>query len=484
MMLARCRDEVRNNPYAASAEDNFESQVIGNGIRPKWNVDSDALKLKLEEEFNIWASSKLCDHAGLLNFYGLQALVAREDFEAGEVLIRRHIRPLDWRVSGRKLRIPLQLQVIESEQMPIWKNQVSFGTAKGNSIRTGIEFDSDGRRVAYHMYREHPGETMFYPIEGLTFVRVPSDSMLHVYKPVRAGLLRGQPTLSSVLVLLHELDKYTDAVVVKKQIQTMFAGFIKKVSADGDVLPPDTSLNNSNSPYPYPPGAPDYGTIVSKIEPGTLQNLFPGEDITFPNMPQDNDIQTFLSVILHQFAVGIGATYEQITGDLRGVNLSSIRAGILDMRRKCLQFIYNIMVTGFCQPVLEWWLDEAVLSGRIRIPGYAADPWRFQDVTWNPSGWPWLDPLKDVQAKQAEVRNGFTSREMVCAERGDDVATVDAQQVADNERAVEMGLVYDSNPAQVLIGRETNPTEPAPPDEEPVEEVKKQEQSSDQEQAG
>jgi capsid protein len=48
LLLARCHDEVRNNPLATSAVDNFESQIVGNGIKPKWNLRDEKLKLEIE----------------------------------------------------------------------------------------------------------------------------------------------------------------------------------------------------------------------------------------------------------------------------------------------------------------------------------------------------------------------------------------------------------------------------------------------------
>jgi lambda family phage portal protein len=164
--------------------------------------------------------------------------------------------------------------------------------------------------------------------------------------------------------------------------------------------------------------------------------------------------------MLHQFAVGIGATYEQITGDLRGVNLSSIRAGVQDARRKCEQFIFNVLVTQFCQPLLEWWMDEAVLSGRLDLPGYEKEPEQYWNVNWMPSGWPWLDPQKDVESKMTAVRCGFTSRETVCAETGEDAAAIDEAQVRDNTRTDSLELVYDIDPRKILVGKEASPQVP------------------------
>lgn len=461
MMRARARDSVRNDPWAMSAADNFESQHIGNGIRPRWNIPDKTLKKTIEKEFARWATSSMCDFAGRLDFYGLQALAAREMFEAGEVFTQYIVRPKSW-----NMRVPLQLKLMEGEQLSLFRNIfANEGGVKGmppeNRIRTGIEFDPQGRRAAYHFYKEHPGETMFYPLDGLVFQRIPAEDILHTYKVYRAGQLRGQPHLSAVLTLLYELEQYTDAALVKKKVAAMFAGFIEKVNADADVLPPDPNNPIGNLQQSQPIGvqpAQDPETVNVKLEPGTMNVLLPGEKIIFPQPPTEADFEAFLSIEMHKFAVGIGATYEQITGDLKGVNYSSIRAGLLDFRRKCEQFQRNVLIRQFCAPIVNRWMQEAVLVGRLDLPGYATDPGQYESaVEWATPAWPWVDPLKDVQAAQTEVRSGFTSREKVVSEMGDSVEDIDAQQVADNERADDLGLVYDSRADQVLIGRETNP---------------------------
>jgi len=65
-----------------------------------------------------------------------------------------------------------------------------------------------------------------------------------------------------------------------------------------------------------------------------------------------------------------------------------------------------------------------------------------------PQGWPYIHPVQDVQAAREAIRSGFTSRSAVVAEQGEDAEVVDAQQAADNERADELGLEYDSDGRQ------------------------------------
>lgn len=452
---ARSHDAVRNNPWAASAVDAFERNVVGTGIQPHWQTANEDARRKIQAAWNRWMNE--ADFAGQSDFYGLQALAAREVYEGGEVFCRHRLR------NDRNGFMPYRLQLIEGEQCPVFRNIMPTGTQ--NIVRMGIEFDPAGRRVAYHMYREHPGETMFYPLDALQFIEIPASDIEHIYKPLRIGQLRGQPFLTSVLALLYELDQYEDATVVRRKVSAMFTGFITKTSDSDQVMPPNP--NTATPPNVENPVNPSYtvyqdpGTDNMKMEPGTLQQLYPGESITFPSVPEDRDLESFLYMSLHKFAAGCGGlTYEQITGDLKGVNYSSIRAGLLEFRRGCEQFQYNVLIHQFCDPVLRRFLREAVLSGALDLPEYLSNPAEFEDVIWVPPGWQWVDPAKEMAAYQMGVRSGFTSRTMVVRGTGQDPEVIDAQQVEERARAAKQGIIYDSDPNKVLMGRETNPVEP------------------------
>lgn len=121
--------------------------------------------------------------AMLTDFYGLQAMVAREMFVAGECFVR--LRP---RRAEDGLLVPLQLQLLQSEMLPFEKTETA---ANGNRIRCGIEFDGIGRRVAYHFRRRHPGDSTDQGALIPETVRVPAADVLHIYRPIDAGQIRG-----------------------------------------------------------------------------------------------------------------------------------------------------------------------------------------------------------------------------------------------------------------------------------------------------
>ena len=161
-----------------------------------------------------------------------------------------------------------------------------------------------------------------------------------------------------------------------------------------------------------------------------MQKLLPVRRCSSPLLPTSvPSTKPFMRVQLRSIAAGMGITYEQLTGDLTGVNYSSIRAGLLEFRRRCEQFQHQQIVFQFCRPVWAAWIQAALLSGALK-----ADPndSALYDVKWVPPGWPWVDPLKDVRANVMEVRAGFKSRSNVVSEQGEDIEAVDDEIAADN----------------------------------------------------
>ena len=148
VLRSRARDLVRNNPYASNAAASFSAHAVGCGIKPSSLVEDIELKDRIQRLWLAWSDE--ADVDGVTDFYGLQALAARALFEAGECFFRlRSRRPSDG------LTVPLQLQLIAAEQLPLSKCET---LANGNEIIFGIEFDRIGRRVAYHFLRVHPGD--------------------------------------------------------------------------------------------------------------------------------------------------------------------------------------------------------------------------------------------------------------------------------------------------------------------------------------
>jgi lambda family phage portal protein len=303
LQRARARLLVRTNPYAANASASFTSHAVGCGIKPSSLVEDGALKDEIQRLWLAWTDE--ADADGLTDFYGLQAMAARAMFEAGECFLRfRPRRPDDG------LTVPLQLQMLSSEHLPLSKCET---LPNGNEIIFGIELDRIGRRVAYHFHRTHPGDVRQSGVGEL--VRVPADQVLHLFHPIAESQIRGVPWVAPAMIRLWLLDQYDDAELDRKKVAAMFAGFVTRPGPD-DVMGEDSAQKD-----------PDGAALVG-LQPGTMQLLLPGEDIKFSD-PADvgGSYEAFQYRTLLACCGAMGVPYTNVTGDLRQANYSSLREG-------------------------------------------------------------------------------------------------------------------------------------------------------------
>lgn len=437
LLRARARQIVRSNPYAANACESFVANAVGCGIKPSVLVQDAALRDELQKLWLRWTDE--ADADGLTDFYGLQALAARAMFEAGECFVRfRPRRPDDG------FSVPLQVQLLEAEQLPLTRNEV---TSYGNTIRCGIEFDRIGARVAYHFYRKHPGDSTDHTGTKGETVRVSASEVLHIYKPMRPGQIRGVPWVSPALVKLYLLDQYDDAELDRKKVAALFAGFITKNAPEDNLLGEGVAEAD--------------GSALVGLSPGTMQVLLPGEDIKFSN-PADvgGSYEPFQYRTLLAVCAAMGVPYTNVTGDLRAANYSSTRAGTVEFRRRLNQFQHDTLVFQMCRPVWERWLATAALSGAALMPGFARDPSRYTPVKWITPKWEWVDPLKDRQAEKIAQEMGWKAPSDIIQGEGEDVEETYRRIAADQKLAEDLNIRFAS-----ADGKEPPPPPPAPEDQ-------------------
>lgn len=438
-LLARARELVVTNGYAANACEAFAANLVGDGIKPSSLIEDAGLRDRVQKLWLAWTDE--ADADGLTDFYGLQAMVAREIFVAGECFVR--LRP---RRDEDGLMVPLQLQLLQSEMLPFEKTETA---ANGNRIRCGIEFDGIGRRVAYHFRRRHPGDSTDQRVAVPDTVRVLAGDVLHIYRPIDAGQIRGLPHVAPAMVRLFLLDQYDDAELDRKKTAAMFAGFITKTAPEEPMMGEGV--------------ADTEGAAIASLEPGTMQVLLPGEDVKFSS-PADvgGGYEAFQYRTLLAVSASLGLPYHLVTGDVRQANYSSLRAELVEFRRRIGQLQHGVIVHQFCRPIWARWMETAALSGALDLPGFAAAPGRFRAAQWIPPRWDWVDPLKDIQAQVLAMEAGITSRRKVVEATGYDVEEVDRENAADARRSADLGLRYRTSPGETQGARATPTRLPDP----------------------
>lgn len=461
-IVVRSRWLTANNPYASAAKDAFVTALVGAGIKPSSLItDNQKLKDALQELWLEWTDETDADH--LTDFYGQQAIIAGEIFEAGECFVR--FRP---RREEDGLTVPLQLQILPAEMLDVNYQQT---ISEFVNIECGIEFGPIGNRQAYWFWKFHPSGAV--PAgQGNERVRVPAEEVLHLYKPRQAGQMRGIPHTLPSIVRTAIFDLYDDAELERKKTAALFVGAIQRDLPEVDpdahplenTLPDETNLENATGRFPT-------GSTAS-LEPGALFDLQPGEKMIFSE-PADvgGTYEPFQLRNLLAIAAGYGVTYADMTGDLRQTSYGSIRAGLVQFRRKIEQMQHQILVFQLCRPVWQRFISEAVLSGAwegVTPSALKLNLKKFTKVKWIPPKWDWIDPLKDRQAERLAVRAGFKSLSDVIEAEGYDPAETFARIKEERDRNATDKLIFDSDAAFTSNAGVGQPAGSAPLDDEPV----------------
>lgn len=419
----RSQDSQRNDWAGRAAPQRWVTTLIGVGITPRFSaIKSDSDREIVTQAFEDW--SKKCDADCVYDFFGLQSLAVMGWFVAGEMFPRlRYRRP--GRIKG--LNVNMQVQLCESAMVADLTTDNWPGLPAGNKIVSGIEFDNIGQRVARWVYREHPGDNRSGSIGNDLLVRVLSSEMFHLFEPPRPNQARGVPDQAPVMTHLRTILDYNDAVNERQRLANLFVGGIEKTNAGIGGVERDPITGQALSSTP----------LDIALEPGALLDLLPGEKLVFSNPPESGTTFSDYMRTQHTYtAAGSNLPYELLTGDIREVSDRTLRVIITEFRRFAKARQWQVVIPQMLQPILEAWVDQAVLDGVIPLR-LAADAKR---VEWQPHGWDYIHPMQDVQAKALEVEKGFRSRSSVIAESGNDPRKVDAERKADKEREDDLGL--------------------------------------------
>src|SRR5690606_8560669 len=106
---------------------------------------------------------------------------------------------------------------------------------------------------------------------------------------------------------------------------------------------------------------------------GGITEVAPGLNMQQIEPKTSSDYAAYVKLQLHLIAAGIGVPYESMTGDMKEVNFSSARIRHIDFRRDCEQVQWLVLVPKLCAGIWRWFVDAAVLGGKVASADYSVD---------------------------------------------------------------------------------------------------------------
>lgn len=452
LLRQRSRSLYMENPIATSAVKTTRTNVVGSGLMVKPKIDyvtlgiseaeAAALEEDIKKEFKLWAESKFCDACHQSNFYELQQIAFLSVLMSGEVFALPIYRENEESYMPYQMRIKL----IEADRVSTPDSTGDYidlhrKAENGNRIWNGVEIDSKGAAVAYYICNAYPYD---YEVAKKEWVRVETfgeqtgnPNVLHVFDAERPEQYRGVPFLSPVIETLKQLSRYSEAELMAAVINGMFTVFItsengtESVDFEGAVDEPGIE-NPKEKEQNY------------QIGPGTVNYMSPGEKIEIADAKRPNvNFDGFVS----SFCAYVGAALE-IPVDLLikrfNASYSASRGALLEAW-KSFRMRRTWFKNDFCQPIYELFLSESVAKGRLNMPGFFLDI-RFRkaycEATWNGPSPGQLDPVKEAQAAELRVKNGFSTAEREATEiNGSDFDYNVSQRKAEIEKMKEAGMI-------------------------------------------
>lgn len=448
-LVARSREQWSNNDYVRAFVRLIRQNVVGPcGVTMQAKVTNARGRLDknlnsaLESDWEEFGRKGFCDVTGKLSWRAVQCLAVETAARDGEFIIRK-VYGDDAGPHG------FALQFIDPQRLPVWRQETRL--ASGGFIRNGIEFNRNGRPVAYHFTSDDYGETGFYSMAGRGFVRVPAQDVIHEFIVEMVGQKRGLPWTSSALFRLRNVNGFEDAAVQNARAGASKMGFIQYKEGFGPEPEDDTPVSID-------------------AEPLSFHELPEGAEIAdwSPQFPS-NETATFLKSQLRGASSGMGVPYNELANDLEGVNFSSIRQLTLDAREHYKE-IQEWLIESLVAPVREAHLAWRLLNGKIVVKGKPVTADRLPDcrkVSWQPRRWTWIDPNADVDGKLKEVRGGMADLSDVIRESGRDPETV-FQGIAHTLEAMKSAGIPDDIVQLFFMGSIAGNAKPAAQAKEPA----------------
>ena len=403
----RARDLVRNNPYAESALETIVDHTVG------WGLKAAAT----HTPWAAWSETPACDADGRHDLAGLQKLVLRTVAESGEVLVRRR-----WRRVTDGLPLPLQLQVLDPDYLDTSQDR---GLPTGGRVIHDVELDALGRRVAYWLFRDHPGSSQPLVRGGATSRRVPATEVAHVFRADRPGQQRGVSWFAPVLLRFKDFDEFEDATLVKQKVAACLAVITSDVHAEDEPTP----LGQTT------PEAPEQDTL----QPGMILHVPSSRQVATVQPPTVREYADYTRTTLQAIATGLGVTYEDLTGNYTGLPFSAARMSRLRHGARVDDWRWRLLVPQFLTPVWGWAMEAAAIIDAEVSPV----------PDWTPPPLPMIEPDKEGLAIMRNIRAGITTLQEEIRARGYNVDDFLDELQEGFAELDKRGLVLDCDPRQM-----------------------------------
>ncbi|MCL2093805.1 MAG: phage portal protein [Treponema sp.] len=380
---------------------------------------------KMTEAFRLYASDcTVFDYREELTFGEFQNQCRLESMLCGDGIIVSHI--------NQRTRLPCWDWINGNYIM----TDPEYRVPKGHRVVHGVELDSQGRHVAYHV-REFDGENISFkriPVTGKKSGRQISWMIYGGDKLLNS--VRGIPLLGNILYMLKDLDRYKNAELRAAVVNSLLPMFISREKEGTPARGVIDGMGRYNAPDAGTPAsveaekkasadtqqAQDSHQPTAALLPGTVMDrLAPGEKpVSFDTQRPNVNYGNFERIILSGIAWSRGIPPETVIMQYT----SSYSAG----RQANNEYQINLKYLTFKhakdigQIIYSEFTIQSALLGQLDLPGFlncVFEPaqWKLRGAwlkcEWSGLSRPSVDIQKETNAMRTLLQMGVITHDMV-----------------------------------------------------------------------
>lgn len=483
-MVARNRDLVRNDGWAAGAIMRILDSTVGATMRLHCNPDYRALRwyskafdAKWADEFRQFIEARWRNYWYDIGHYNDLArqltggqqfrLSLRHKLVDGDALMVGYWRPD--RIGSGAAKYATTFLVVDPDRL---SNPYQMMDTK--HLRNGVEIDDDGVPLAFHFRKAHQND-WYNALESNEWIRVEREDpdgwrrVFHDFERDRAGQNRGIGIFTPVLAQMKMLARYYGIELQAATIASSLGTYVTSpydpaMIQDALASDPDADAELSY----YQQLRSDWSDKRPALFNGVrVPTLAPGEKIeqvssAHPHMA----FEPFAKEMLRTFAAATGLTTEQITQDWSKSNYSNLRGAVAESWKTLLRRRDEFSV-GIATPVFAAWLEEEMARGEAPMPNGAPD---FRDERTAFSRCGWLGPGKGYVDQTKEKQGSILGMDAALSTLKREAAELAGEDWEENldQRAIEVAAFRERGLPLPDWGAGYAANEASQPPEEPV----------------
>lgn len=433
-MVARNRDLVRNDGWAAGGVMRILDNTVGVNLRLHANPDYRALRSYSSAFDAVWADEfrKEVEARWRSYFYDVghyndvtRQMTGGQQFRQamrhklidGDSLIVAYWMPE--RVGRGAARYATTFLVVDPDRL-----SNPYQMVDSRYMRGGVELDDYGVAVAYHIRRAHQND-WYNAVESMEWDRIEREDpdgwrrVIHDYERERAGQSRGVGIFTPVLAHMKMLARYYGTEL---QAATIASSLGTYVTSPYDPAMIQDALDSSDQQLSfYQNLRSDWAEQRPALFNGVrVPTLAPGEKIEQVSAAHPHtDFVPFAKEMKRMFAAAAGVASEQVTQDWSESNYSNLRGAMLEAWKTLVRRREEFSA-GTATPCYTAVLEEMMQRRELPLPANAPDfiqeRTAYSRCGWLGPGRGYIDNVKEKQGSILGMDGALTTLQRECAE--------------------------------------------------------------------